>query len=143
MADRQLQEAGEAPFHPELSSALEAVLELGALGFHRAAADGQTKFGRAGIVEVVAVVFEVVGRAPDGVAGGLAGPGRVGQPVRAPPVGDGGVPREQFGGEGMQELAGVIEVQMANGADLEAVGEDIPEPDAAVHDDAGQPGLLI
>ena len=50
MADSRFQQSCEAVLCPELPSALKAVLELGTLGFHRSASDGQARPGGAEIV---------------------------------------------------------------------------------------------
>lgn len=81
VTDRQLEEGGEALFGPELSSTLEAVLELSALGCHGAASDGQARLGGTGIVQVGAMGLDIGVGVLEGGEPFRACPGRVGQQV--------------------------------------------------------------
>ena len=41
---------------------------------------------------------------------------------------------EEFGGEGLEVLTGVVEVEGADGAELETIFKDVPQPHGPVHD---------
>ena len=160
MADSDFQQSCEAGLRPELASALKAVLELGALGFHGSTSDGQPQVGGEGIIHVVPVAFEVVVCVLDGKKGGRGLPWRVGEKLRegfeqflGRMVFQGveylGTPlprvllvfEEEFGGKGVQVLAGVVEVEGSDRTLLEAVLEDIPQPYSAIHDDVDDAGF--
>lgn len=69
---------------------------------------------------------EVPAQHLQGLAGEAETPGRVGN-----------IP----GGEGVQVLAGVVEIEAAGRAELEPVFEDVPQPDGAIHDDIDETGI--
>jgi len=64
---------GQAARRPKLATTFQAVLKLGAGGFHRAGSNRCFASGQVGIVEVVAVVLEVVDLAADERIGWIPG----------------------------------------------------------------------
>ena len=162
MADSHFEKAGEALLRPELSPALEAVLELRALGFHGPASDRQPELGGTGIVHVCSVGVEVVLRVLDRGDRFRIRPWRVGQKVGKgleqfsgrmvfQGVEDFLAPgarlvlgfREEFCRKGVQVLARVVEVERSDRALLEAIIEDVPQPYSAVHDNVTLPDPVL
>ena len=101
VAYSDFEQCGKAFFGPELSPALESVLELGALGLHGAASDREAESGGGGIIHVVFVAIEIIMGIGDGGEGGFVRKRRMGQEFRKG--------TEQLSGgmvlQGMQELA--------------------------------------
>lgn len=153
VADRDFEEGGGALVGPELPSAFEAMLELGALGLHRTTADRQAGRRGQGVVQVVLMGCEVVVGGLDGRKDGLILTGGMGHEIgqgleqlsrravlkglqdRVGPCTGWRAVAEEFGGERLQVLTGVVAVERAAGAELATVFQDIPKPHGPVHDD--------
>lgn len=139
---------GQPTRRPKLAATFQSVLELTACGFHGAGTNRGVAGGHVGIVEVVAVVLEVMDFPIDDWIGRIPGQqflervdhamlrsvAQIIEKELDPSGGQFGAIGVKMAGEAPEVFAAVIEVQ-GFGRFEEAIFDQVPYPDGTINDD--------